>query len=250
LLSAANLLEAAIVIEGRKGRRGGHQLDLLLAEIGIEIVPVDWAQVETARDAWRRSGKDRHPASLNFGDCFAYALAKSRDVPLLFTAHDFRLTDIEAVELSRCVAAAMRSTYDPPASHRRAAVEKRRSIEVPGVKHLNPIPAACRRGPFVTTGAISGADPHTGKVPEDLDAQCAAMFANVKRLIEAAGGTTDDIVKMTVWITDRGLRPTLNKYWVEMFPDPHSRPARHTTTSSDLVAPMQVQCDFFAVIGD
>ena len=54
------------------------------------------------------------------------------------------------------------------------------------------------------------------------------MFDNVRRVIEAAGGTPDDIVKMTVWITDRALRPTINKYWVEMFPDPHSRPARHT----------------------
>ncbi|HEX3860888.1 MAG TPA: RidA family protein [Stellaceae bacterium] len=129
-------------------------------------------------------------------------------------------------------------------------MEKRRSIEVPGVKHMNPIPAACRRGPFVTTGAISGADLASGKVPDDLDAQCAAMFANVRRLIEAAGGSTDDIVKMTVWITDRALRPTLNKYWVEMFPDPHSRPARHTTTGGDFTPPMQIQCDFFAVIGD
>ena len=51
-------------------------------------------------------------------------------------------------------------------------MEKRRSIEVPGVKHVNPIPAACRRGPFVVSGAIGGADPETGKVPEDLDAQC------------------------------------------------------------------------------
>ena len=129
-------------------------------------------------------------------------------------------------------------------------MEKRRSIEVPGVNHLNPIPAACRRGPFVTTGAISGADVATGKVPEDLDAQCAAMFANVRRLIEAAGGDTDDIVKMTVWITDRSLRPTLNKYWVEMFPDPHSRPARHTLTSRDFTAPMQIQCDLMAVISE
>ena len=55
-----------------------------------------------------------------------------------------------------------------------------------------------------------------------------AMFANVRRVIEAAGGTPDDIVKMTVWITDRALRPIMNKHWVEMFPDPHSRPARHT----------------------
>jgi 2-iminobutanoate/2-iminopropanoate deaminase len=129
-------------------------------------------------------------------------------------------------------------------------MDKRRSIEVSGVKHLNPIPAASRKGPFVVSGAISGADPESGKVPADLDAQCAAMFANVRRLIAAAGGTPDDIIKMTVWIADRALRPTLNKYWVEMFPDPHSRPARHTVASSDLVPPMQVQCDLLAVIGD
>ena len=129
-------------------------------------------------------------------------------------------------------------------------MEKRRSIEVAGVKHVNPIPAASRKGPFVTSGAISGADHTTGKVPEDLDAQCAAMFANVRRLIEAAGGTPDDIVKMTVWIADRALRPTLNKYWVAMFPDPHSRPARHTVASSDFTPPMQVQCDLLAVISE
>src|SRR6267143_4018257 len=74
---------------------------------------------------------------------------------------------------------------------RREPVDKRRSIEVSGVKHLNPIPAASQKGPFVVSGAISGADPESGKVPPDLDAQCAAMFANVRRLIEAAGGTPD-----------------------------------------------------------
>jgi 2-iminobutanoate/2-iminopropanoate deaminase len=129
-------------------------------------------------------------------------------------------------------------------------MDKRRSIEVSGVKHQNPIPAASRKGPFVVSGAISGADPESGKVPPDLDAQCRQMFANVRRLIEAAGGTPDDIVKMTVWIADRALRPTLNKYWVEMFPDPHSRPARHTVASSDLNPPMQVQCDLLAVVED
>ena len=128
-------------------------------------------------------------------------------------------------------------------------MDQRRSIEVSGVKHLNPIPAARRKGPFVVSGAISGADIATGKVPEDLDAQCAQMFANVRRLIEAAGGTPEDIVKMTVWISDRALRPTLNKYWVLMFPDPHSRPARHTVASGDFAPPMQIQCDLLAVIG-
>ena len=129
-------------------------------------------------------------------------------------------------------------------------MDQRRSIEVAGVKHQNPIPAASRKGPFVASGAISAADPQTGKVPEDLDAQCRQMFDNVRRLVEAAGGSPDDILKMTVWIADRTLRPTLNKYWVEMFPDPHSRPARHTVAHSDFTSPMQIQCDLFAVIDD
>jgi 2-iminobutanoate/2-iminopropanoate deaminase len=131
-----------------------------------------------------------------------------------------------------------------------AIMEKRRSIDVAGARHVNPIPSASRRGPFVVSGAISGADPATGKVPEDLDAQCAAMFANVKRVIETAGGTPEDIVKMNVWITDRALRPIMNKYWVEMFPDAASRPARHTIASGDFSPPMQIQCDLLAVIGD
>ena len=129
-------------------------------------------------------------------------------------------------------------------------MEKRRSVNVAGASHANPIPSASRRGPFVVSGAISGTDPQTGKVPDDLDAQCRLMFANVRRVIEAAGGSPDDIVKMTVWISDRGLRPTLNKHWVEMFPDAQSRPARHTVTSTDLAAPMQVQCDLLGVLDE
>jgi len=129
-------------------------------------------------------------------------------------------------------------------------MEKRRSIDVAGARHVNPIPSASRRGPIVVSGAITGADPATGKVPEDLDAQCAAMFANVRMIIAAAGGTPEDIVKMNVWITDRALRPIMNKYWVEMFPDPHSRPARHTIATGDFTPPMQIQCDLMAVIGD
>jgi 2-iminobutanoate/2-iminopropanoate deaminase len=129
-------------------------------------------------------------------------------------------------------------------------MEKRRSIEVPGVKHTNPIPAACRRGPFVVSGAIGGADPETGQVPDDLDAQCRLMFENVRRVIGAAGGTPDDIIKMTVWIADRALRPAMNRYWVELFPDPHSRPARHTVQHGDFTPPIQIQCDLLAIIGE
>jgi ribonuclease VapC len=97
LLSAANLLEAAMVIESRKGEIGGHELDLLLYRARIEVVAVDQDQAEIARLAWRRFGKGRHPAGLNYGDCFAYALAKSRRAALLFAGDDFMRTDIECL---------------------------------------------------------------------------------------------------------------------------------------------------------
>src|SRR5207248_10977238 len=136
----------------------------------------------------------------------------------------------------------------PRTPARMAVMEKRRSIDVPGAKHVNPIPSASRRGPFVVSGAISGADPQTGKVPADLDEQCRLMFENVRRIMSAAGGSPDDIVKMTVWITDRSLREIMNRHWVAMFPDPQSRPARHTLTSRDFAAPMPIQCDLMAVL--
>jgi len=99
LLSAANLLEASIVIESRKGEAGGRELDLLIYRAAIEIVAVDQDQAEIARLAWRRFGKGRHPAGLIYGDCFAYALAKSRRLPLLFQGDDFSQTDITSVPL-------------------------------------------------------------------------------------------------------------------------------------------------------
>ncbi len=99
LLSAANLLEASIVIESRKGEAGARELDLLLYRAGIEVVDVDRNQAEIARRAWRRVGKGRHAAGLNYGDCFAYALAKSRDLPLLVPGNDFAQTDVKRVVL-------------------------------------------------------------------------------------------------------------------------------------------------------
>ena len=97
LLSAANLLEASIVIESRKGEAGGRELDLLLYRTAIEVIGVDQDQAEIARLAWRRFGKGRHPAGLNYGDCFAYALAKTRRLPLLYQGQDFSQTDIAGV---------------------------------------------------------------------------------------------------------------------------------------------------------
>ena len=125
---------------------------------------------------------------------------------------------------------------------------RRVSIEVPGFEHDNPIPAACRVGPFLISSGVSGKDPYTGKLPDGIEAQCEQMFATVRKILEIAGGGPEDVVKMNVWMKDRTQRPHLNKGWLEMFPDPHSRPARHTFQSSDLPGAMLVQCEIFAVI--
>ncbi len=94
LLSAASLLEVSIVIESRRGVQGARDLDLFIYRAGIEIVPVDAEQAEIARIGWRKYGKGRHPAALNYGDCFSYALAKVTGEPLLFKGNDFNCTDI------------------------------------------------------------------------------------------------------------------------------------------------------------
>lgn len=97
LISAATLLEASIVIEARLGEDAGRELDLLLHKARVEIVSVDANQIEIARDAFRRFGKGRHRAGLNYGDCFSYAAAVARGEGLLFKGDDFARTDVTAV---------------------------------------------------------------------------------------------------------------------------------------------------------
>lgn len=96
LISAATLLETALVIEGRFGEAGGAELDLWLHKAAIEVVTVTAETADQARRAWRRYGKGRHPAALNYGDCFSYALAALSGEPLLFKGDDFAKTDILA----------------------------------------------------------------------------------------------------------------------------------------------------------
>lgn len=96
LLSAANLLESATLVEARRGEPAGRELDLLVHRASVTVAPVDAEQAETARAAWRRYGKGHHRAGLNFGDCFAYALAVTSGERLLFKGEDFGRTDVSA----------------------------------------------------------------------------------------------------------------------------------------------------------
>ena len=89
-MSVANVLEAALVVEGRGGRQAGDALDEFLAVAEIAATPISTDQLEVAHEAWRRYGKGNHPAALNFGDCFAYALARAENEPLLFKGKRLR----------------------------------------------------------------------------------------------------------------------------------------------------------------
>jgi ribonuclease VapC len=95
-MSVANWLEVAMLIEARGGRLASLRFDEFFRAAGIELAAVDAAQAEAARTAWRHFGRHKHSARLNFGDCFAYALAKQCGEALLYQGEDFSRTDIVA----------------------------------------------------------------------------------------------------------------------------------------------------------
>ncbi len=96
LVPATCVLEARMVLISRRGEHALAEIDLWLTKIEAEIIPVDADLVDLATQAWLTYGKGRHPASLNFADCFSYALARRADEALLFIGNDFSQTDIEA----------------------------------------------------------------------------------------------------------------------------------------------------------
>ena len=106
---------------------------------------------------------------------------------------------------------------------------RRQSIHIDGFRHSNPIPVATRLGPLLVSSVIIGTDPATGKVPDRIEEQCAHLFRHVRAMLEAAGATPADIVKMDFWVPDPAQgRAIINQEWVKLFPDPDACPARHT----------------------
>lgn len=125
--------------------------------------------------------------------------------------------------------------------HRIAAHPKGKSL------HKQPIPTVTRVGNMIFSSAISGMDLATGDVPVDPEKQIANAFANVKASLEAVGGTTGDIGKMTVFLADRNMRDLVNKPWLAMFPNEHDRPVRHTI-GGPLGGGFIIQIEFVAVV--
>jgi 2-iminobutanoate/2-iminopropanoate deaminase len=127
-------------------------------------------------------------------------------------------------------------------------MQQRRSVDGSRARHENPIPNACRIGNVVMSSVIGGANPGTRELPPTLEQQIANVFTYIRHDIEAAGGTVDNIIKITFWVKDPvKQRAALNDEWLKMFPDPASRPARHT---QPLPADSRalVQADFMAVL--
>jgi 2-iminobutanoate/2-iminopropanoate deaminase len=124
------------------------------------------------------------------------------------------------------------------------------SIEVAGLHHGGmPIPLASRVGPLVMSSGILGMDPTSGQLRQSLDGQVEQAFANLRAIIEAAGGTLADIAKVTCFVNDRTTRDAINHQWTLSFPRPEQRPARHTLIQQ-LPPGVHVQLDFVAFIAE
>jgi 2-iminobutanoate/2-iminopropanoate deaminase len=126
-------------------------------------------------------------------------------------------------------------------------MSRRKSVHAKGMVHKNPVPAACRIGNLMFSGVILGRDDRTGKYGADLEEQCALVFANMREIVEAGGGSVEDIAKVTVWMRDPSDRKVLNKEWLKMFPDEASRPARHTQATEPGDEAL-IRLEFVAVI--
>ncbi len=120
----------------------------------------------------------------------------------------------------------------------------RRSIEVASLSHANPIPAATRIGPLVTSSIIVARDAGTTTVPDDIESQLANLFLHVGEILHAAGADWHHVAKMTFFLPSLEDRAALNDPWLAHFPDPESRPSRHT----QLVDGPTAKCDFVAYV--
>lgn len=124
-------------------------------------------------------------------------------------------------------------------------MSRRVSIYLPGFVHANPIPVASRIGSRLVSGVLTGIDPQTRQMPSTMDEQCANVFRLVREVMAAAGGTTDDIVKLTFWLAEYRDREALNREWTAMFPDADDRPARQVM-AAHLDGGTLIQCDLQA----
>jgi enamine deaminase RidA (YjgF/YER057c/UK114 family) len=125
---------------------------------------------------------------------------------------------------------------------------KRKVINAGLPQHRNPIPTAVKIGQMVFSSAIGGHDPDTHETPADPAAQVENAFKTIRRVMEEAGGSTDDIAKMTVYLKDMKYREYLNNEWLKMFPKEDNRPVRHATRYDHLAGDNIIQIEIIGVL--
>ncbi|MEM8925966.1 MAG: RidA family protein [Actinomycetota bacterium] len=125
----------------------------------------------------------------------------------------------------------------------------RRSIETDSFAHQNPIPVATRIGPLLISGIIVAFDPGTRDRPDDLEAQITNLFTHIGNALANGGGGWEHVAKITFFTNAPDARPLINPFWLEHFPDPDSRPSRHTLLIEDGGSPA-ISCEFTAWIAD
>ncbi len=122
----------------------------------------------------------------------------------------------------------------------------RRSIDIDGLSHLTEIPVASQVGPLLASSVIAPSDPGTRNAPHDTTAQIQNIFTHMGKMLAAAGGSWSDVAKMDFWAPNAEMRAEIDPIWITHFPDPASRPARHTHTGGGTV----ITASFLAYIAD
>ena len=125
-------------------------------------------------------------------------------------------------------------------------MSRRRIIELPNVKHNAPIPAAVVIDNVLASSGVFGADPASGELPEAVSDEVANVFANIRGILEMAGATTNDVLRMDVLLRASEYRALVNEHWLAMFPGDTDRPARHITVAGNL--PARAQIEFLAIL--
>ena len=125
---------------------------------------------------------------------------------------------------------------------------KRTSIEIPGMGHGAPIPMGSKIGNTLYSSGISGFDCEIGLMPESAEEQAVQMFKNVATLLQQAGSSPEDVIRMTLLMQDRKDLVAINPEWVKMFPDEHSRPARHAVELSARAGIALLQAEIVAIL--
>jgi enamine deaminase RidA (YjgF/YER057c/UK114 family) len=123
----------------------------------------------------------------------------------------------------------------------------RKSISIEGLSHLTAIPVASRIGPLLVSSVIMPFDAGTRDVPEGIEAQYANLFRHIGEMLRAAGGDWQDVAKIEFWAASADARAACDRFWVDKFPDPASRPARHTHVGGSAHT---VSASFMAYIDD